>query len=137
MTFEVSLSLSCASEIPHMSNSFFNSGSKLFTSNPVFGSQPTCPMCWKLLGVPISALVSFFFLGFPFFFSLLKGMLFICTLYLLVISGFLISTVAIGRLGPFGGSRFLSGFLGLLPSNSVTAFLNLLASSSLAKLRPS
>lgn len=46
------------------------------------------------------------------------------------------STVAIGRLGPFGGSRFLSGFLGLLVINSITDFLNLFASSSLAKFRP-
>lgn len=80
MTFDVSLSLSCASEIPHRSKRFFNSGSKLFRSKPVFGSQPTCPMCWKLLGVPISALVNLFFLAFPFFFSLVWEMLLTCGL---------------------------------------------------------
>ena len=33
---------------------------------------------WKLLGVPISALVKLFFLAFPFFFSLVWEMLLIC-----------------------------------------------------------
>lgn len=62
MTLDVSLSLSSSSEMPHMSNSFLRSGSRLFRSNPVLGSQPTCPTCRKLLGVPISALDIFFFL---------------------------------------------------------------------------
>lgn len=45
------------------------------------------------------------------------------------------STVAIGRLGPFGGSRLFSDFLCRRPNKSVTAFRNFFASSSLAKLR--
>lgn len=123
--------------MPQISNKCFSSGSKLFKSKPVFGSQPTCPMCWKLLGVPISAFVNFFFLFFPFFFSLVYIMLLGCELtFLMCISGFLISTVAIGKEGPLGASRLFSDFLCRLPTSSDNADRNFFASSSLAKLSP-
>lgn len=61
---------------------------------------------WKLLGVPMSAFVSFFLLPFTFFSFLLRllcTMLFMWELLwklTLLISGFLMSTVAIGNAGP-------------------------------------
>lgn len=90
----------------------------------------------------MSAFVSFFLLPFTFFSFLLRllcTMLFMWELLwklTLLISGFLMSTVAIGNVGPFGGSRLFSVFFCRLQRRSLRATRNRFASSSLAKFRP-
>lgn len=69
---------------------------------------------WKLLGVPMSAFVNFFLLPLTFFsflLMLLWTMLFMWELLwkrMLFISGFLMSTVAIGRVGPGHMTKVIS-----------------------------
>lgn len=69
---------------------------------------------WKLLGVPMSAFVNFFLLPLTFFSFLLR---LLCTMLFtwellwkrtLFISGFLMSTVAIGRVGPGHMTKVIS-----------------------------
>lgn len=64
----VAWSCSCTSDTPasDRNDRISSSGSDSDTSKPVFASQPTCDTCLKSFGAPISAFVSFLFFGFLF-----------------------------------------------------------------------
>lgn len=150
MKSTVSLSISLSSSMPTMWNSSFMSGSNLSSSKPLLGSQPTWLTCLKSEGAPMSALVSFFLsfslLFFPFFSGTETDTPFLGAISMVAVGGDDIELLPgvggklLGLTGCADGCRLFSIFSRLRCALSCSlpsmAFLNLKASSSLAKFRP-